>query len=430
MLAKCLRRRYHRFKHQEWTRRISNKHAINIWWNAYQKRQRIARNANWDLPRLTQAFDRVFGELDNAFGKLRPIPLDQVRSTFTDLSRSAGFCFFDEKFPSKRDIPDYQLHEAERVLSSGLPKDLPRYLISFRSQIRRKMPKHRVILVSPGPLAMVEKRFAYPLQRAMENAPYPRSWASGWDWFCAGGQQMAPFIEGPSLSLDFESFDMCPPTFLIRMLFSRIQQMFELSADEKAIFLGIVRSHLDSVAHYMGKDYKLTGGIRTGSSFTHIIGTLLCCVLCKYYDSQSESISYGDDVVMRSAAPVHRIADFFAKNSSFSISPTKSKTGVHWLGFQWHKDRWILEDVEKRWAQFFWPERPSSPVARLQCMLLNCLSDPCRLLIITALMELQGTIVLPETIDLIGGPRFSSALDEGVDIFHAERCVKRFHRLD
>nr|UKQ11034.1 hypothetical protein 2 [signal crayfish associated partiti-like virus 1] len=277
---------------------------------------------------------------------------------------------------------------------------------------------------------MVEKRFAYPLQKAMENAPFPRSWGSGWDWFSAGGAQMSPFIDGPSLSVDFEAFDQCPPPWLIRKLMLRIMTLFELTAQEKAIFIGILRSHLDSVAHYKGRDFKLTGGVRTGSSFTHVLGTLLSDILCKYYDPDCENITYGDDVVMRSASRVPRIIDFFARHSSFSISLSKSKVGVHWLGYQWTGDRWILEDPDKRWAQFFWPERPSSPVARLQCMLLNCLSDPCRDLIIRALMELDGDTVLPETIALIGGPRFHAALDEGVNIFFAERCVKRFHRLD
>jgi hypothetical protein len=382
---------------------------------------------------MTSAIDLVRHELKSRIGKLLPIPLEQVRSTFQDLSRSAGHCFF-AKYKCKRDIPDSELDHAEEVLANGHPRDLPPYAIAFRSQIRRYTPKHRVILVSPGPVAMVEKRFAYPLQVAMEKAPYPKPWATGWDWFCSGGSQVSPFIDADdTASLDFENFDWSTPPWLNREVFLMIKDLFHLTEREAHIFTGIIRSHCDSEAKFGTQKFHLSGGVRTGSSFTHVFGTILCMVIIRYLVGDCESISFGDDVLLKMGSlSISKLTQVAQELSSFRISKTKSKRGVHWLGFQWStsKRRWLLEDPDKRWAQFFWPERPSDPVARLQAMFLNCLSDPIRHVIAKALIELHSESVLSETVDLIGGRRLNFTLEQGVSIFDVEERMKRFHRLE
>jgi len=369
-------------------------------------------------------------EMQHRFGRLQAIPLDQVRDTFQDLSRSAGHCFFG-KYDCKRDIPQCELDECERVLQYKGPKDLPPYMISFRNQIRKLEPKQRIILVSPGPLAMVEKRFAWPLQKAMEHEVYPRPWATGWCWFASGGSQVAPFIEDPTtVSIDFEKFDYSPPTFLIRKMFKMMMSLFDLTPKELAIFKGISRSHVDSLAKYGDRVYHLDQGIRTGSSFTHVLGTLVCIVLIRYLcGNDISSVSYGDDGMYRGGPPLKTLCRR-AESTSFRISRTKSKHGVQWLGYKWRDDRWVCEDPDRRWAQYFWPEKPGCPEARLQALFLNCLSDPMRVPLKKALVELSLGVVLQATAELIGAHRYPITIEPGADIFEIEKRMKRYHRLD
>jgi len=311
-------------------------------------------------------------------------------------------------------------------------------MIAFRSQIRKKTPKHRVILVSPGPVAIVEKMFAYPLQEAMERAPFPRPWATGWDWFKSGGMNVADYIESKqTLSLDFESFDQSPPPFLIRRVFNVIKNCFEMDREQQRVFHGIVESHCSSSAVLPGQQrtFHLTGGVRTGSSFTHVLGTILCMTMIKYLAGDAQSISYGDDTMLITDIKLRDLACLCESISSFKISVSKSKRGVQWLGFTWNGDRWVCENPDRRWAQFFFPERDNrklycEPEARLQAMLLSCLSDPMRHRIRAALIELKSEVVTPHTSMLLAGRRIDISDYVGQNVFDVELAFKRHHRLD
>jgi hypothetical protein len=432
-----LSKEYHRAKAQQWTRRCSDAVALQKFWTSYKFKQRIAKSANWDRERFGDVCDDFILRLRRDLCPLEPLPLENTPCTFNDLSRSAGFCMCGN-CKKKSDIPMNELYECQKLLREvGARRQhasvLPKYKIAFRSQIRKVQAKRRVILVSPGPLAFCEKRFAHPLQQALERAPWPRPWATGWDWFASGGQQVSQFLNSPNVySFDFQTFDHSSPVWLTREVFRVIAACFNMTYEDKLVLKGILASHTDSIADFNGQQFHLTGGIRTGSSFTHIIGTFTGILVFRYLlGVDLDSVHYGDDLLVRTTKSLKYVCRLMKRQTSFTLSQEKSKYGVSWLGYKWENDRWVVEDPDKRWAQLFFPERPNPFIPRVQAMLINSLSDPMRIPLLAFLRQRDALGVSPETYTLLG-------LDEST-LHHAgepmtvttlELALKRHHKLD
>nr|APG78344.1 RdRp [Wenling partiti-like virus 8] len=343
---------------QKWVRSWPNKHSVKIWWSKYQERQRIASKAKWDLPR----WDSVVASLKHDLHGIRidPLPLASAPSTFDDLGASPGLGLSGKKeYPTKGDIPMEEVDQMWRDLSHGRLHKIPDYSIAFRSHLVKEHdpPKARVVLVSPGPLAIVEKCWAEPLYLALKSTRFPKPWATGFDWFSGDGARILQTFNNESLSMDFSSFDLCAPTFMIRDVFRLIASCFCMNSVEEAVLDTIMRSHCYSWAKHGDRRYRMGGGIRTGSSLTHIIGTFVCILMTRYLTSEDvQSCSYGDDVVVNTSVPLQEIARRARETSSFTISESKSKKGVHWLGLKFVKGRWEVENEDRRWGQMFNPE--------------------------------------------------------------------------
>jgi len=321
-------------------------------------------------------------DLDRLFGrKLVPLPLEEVRVTFKDLSRSAGNNL--SKAKTKQDIKDECLPMQEEILA-GDGVGTPPYRLAFRNHICKTgdPPKSRIIMVSPGELAFVEKRWAQPFTEALIASVHPRPWATGFSWFCDGGQEvLSRFDVHRTLSLDFSNFDLSSPTWFTRIVFDLIGDSFSMDKRDRSILDGICRNHMEAVATFGTRRYRLTGGIRTGSSFTHVIGTLTCILMLRYYFGPDvDSLSYGDDCLVNTRQPVWKVAKWYSENSTFVISPSKSVRGVHWLGLKLFRRSWILPDSRRRWAQLFFPDsqRNEDLVALMQSHLINCGNDSMR----------------------------------------------------
>nr|APG78341.1 RdRp [Wenling partiti-like virus 12] len=367
-------------KSEGYTRKCSDRDALSKWQNGYYSAQRRARTCHWDWRRIEEICEDV-KRLLKPHVPLDVRPVDAVRETFASLSKSAGHSFSGTDYGTKDNIPDSELYRAEKVLDlhgQGITQPMPHYKIAFRTQIRKKKAKRRIILISPGPLAMVEKRWAAPFQAIMELVGPPIG--TGFSWFEGSGSRITPLISPITKSFDFESFDNSSPTRLTRLIFDIIASSFNMSERDENIFRGIVRSHTYAKANYRGRVFRLTGGIRTGSSFTHIIGTLTGLIMTRYIFGDVPSYHYGDDFIVKTKLSIKQ-ACLIASRTSFSLSPTKSKPGISWLGLRLRGTRWVLDDPIKRYAQIFIPPKRMAFLPRVQAAFLNCGADPMRLVL-------------------------------------------------
>jgi len=367
----------------------------------------LMRERAWDSDVLHSVLSDIFSDLGNLCLDLHPLHLSEVRSTFKDLSRSSGNCYC-HKCKRKTDIDDWELNQCIHDLKHDL-NNIPDFKVSFRSQVRKRQAKRRIIFVAPGPFVMVEKMFWAPLQESMSQSSAISWWNVGFDWFKSGGMKFAPYLNQKDVfSTDFSDFDFCPPPQLIRQIMKKIGELFEMSPEQLKIWHGITEVYVKRWINYRGERLLNYGGIASGVAGTNIIGSIIGKVVINYtlakmgFQSPIDSQHYGDDCFVRLQCSLQHLIEGVSKYTSFTLSSDKSKFGVYWLGFKWSHDRWVLQDRDKRWAQLFLPEQKHSFVSRLQAMLLNCLSDPIRLELISILTDWDELSLRPEVIEMLG----------------------------
>nr|APG78212.1 RdRp [Beihai partiti-like virus 8] len=302
--------------------------------------------------------------------------LAQAKAQFTDLSKSAGFNYSGSK--TKNDICYDECNEVMQRLAGGDQCLDYRSSIGYRSHLVRKddPDKVRIIHVTAGPLCFIEKTFAVPIQHAMINHPYGH-WATGWTWDRHGGQVILQrFDPNKTCSLDFQSFDLCCRVRLTRQIFSIWKELFDLTPFESRVFDSLVESHCLSILKSDKHEYTLTDGIRTGSAFTHIMGTCVSMWLM-HYAGVKNFLCYGDDVIAEGTTSVIR---YRLLGTGFSIHPKKSKDKhIQWLGLKLRGRKWVLEDRQARIAKVFIPEPGKKSCAletRMQASILNAGKDP------------------------------------------------------
>lgn len=413
---------------QGWTRKCSDSVAWKKFENGFYQQQRCARRVPWDRDRFRAACKQTAKELRDTIGVLTPLPIQETRDSFRDLTRSAGANYSGVR--TKAELPWDDVYRAKKELLDGT-FSLP-FNVCFRTQIRRSLAKRRVILVSPGPLAFLEKCFAYPIQRAMEETSCLKWWATGWDWFASGGQQVNKFTQSTdAVSMDFETFDLCRPAWMTWEIHQGLKTLLDLTPTESKLFDSISRYHCRSPFYFRGQTTYFSGGLRTGSSYTHIDGTFMAKVVMRYVLGEVESLHYGDDVLVLTSESLRSIAAKFASQTSFKISLSKSHRGVTWLGYRYKSGQWLVEDRWKRWAQIFLPSRPCSLTGRLQAAFLNSGSDPVmRHELRTILTDLKSEVLLGETIELMEVPISCCEYTVGcTSVFDLERSMKRHFDL-
>nr|APG78339.1 RdRp [Wenling partiti-like virus 10] len=365
-------KKYATVKAGGWRRSWPNSKSFGAYWQQYCFRQRLARRAPWDRDKWEDCVASLVEDLRDV--RLDPLRCEDTPSCFSDLSASAGLGLSGNKeFLNKGEVPMHEIFKCYDRLAAGRLHLIPDYSIAFRSHLVRgdAQAKTRVVLVTPGPLAFVEKIFAEPLFRALKARRFPKPWATGFDWFSGDGSRVLQTFGAKSLSLDFSSFDLCAPIFMIKDVFRVIASCFSLTSEQALVLESIATNHTDAHVLREGKRYHLEGGIRTGSSFTHIVGTFVCILMVRYLTSLDvESLSFGDDVVLNTNVKLRVIMSRAHNTSSFSISVSKSKRGVHWLGLHYKSGFWEVEDPQKRWGQLFLPEHVGND-ATLQVQLLH-----------------------------------------------------------
>jgi hypothetical protein len=308
---------------------------------------------------------------------LDPIPLDQTPSCFIDLGKSAGFNKSGAK--TKGDIDFNEVVEVYGRLANGDVCRDYHSTVGFRSHLvgASEEDKVRVIHVTPGPLTMVEKCFAYPLQESMIRHPY-QGWATGWSWEKHGGRIIPQrFDVSKSCSVDFQAFDLSCRVRLTRDIFALWKERFCLTSTESNVFDSLVETHCENDILFFGKKMTLTDGIRTGSAFTHIMGTCVSVFLMEYAGAE-KYMCYGDDCIVE--FDKQTLINVLA-STGFVVHPKKSVSGqFKWLGLKMNgANEWVIDGVESRIAKTFIPEpgkNMHSLATRMQCFVLNAGRDP------------------------------------------------------
>nr|APG78347.1 RdRp [Wenling partiti-like virus 6] len=327
-------------------------------------KRKLADEVEWDNERWEEAVEALTRDLKRL--TVDTIPLAACPDTFKTLANSPGL---DEqsfkRYETKGDVPWSEVEDFYKLLSEGKSHKCPPFSVAFRNHIVGKDApnKARVILVAPAALTIVEKKFSAPLALAMRGTAFPKHWATGFDWFRGDGHHMMTYIRSDrALSTDWSTFDLSAPEWMIRDIYRCMYAAFpSLHAEEARVFQSISDIHARCYVQHGNEKFHMRGGVKTGSSFTHIEGTLINIAMQYYiHGKDAEFLCYGDDTVVKSALSPRQIARFVHKHSSFTMSVEKTHKGVQWLGLCYRDERWVLINPAKRWASLFMPERPNN----------------------------------------------------------------------
>nr|APG78195.1 RdRp [Beihai partiti-like virus 6] len=396
-----LRKPYAIVKQHGFRRSKPHKKTFQQWIDKFIGRQKRAQKCDWNVELWRSSLSAVIDQLSVA--KTCPIPLiPDAISSLTDYSKSPGVNLEGRReFATKGDVSIRQVIAAKRYLANGEVHKVPDFTVAFRRHLVSgdEPDKARIILVAPAEFVFVEKMFAEPLYNAVTSIPFAeRRIATGFKWFSKHAAYMSGRFGPNSTSLDFSGFDLSPPHWMIRDVFAELRRCFDLTPEEDCILDAIGRVHQCHWVSFNKQRFRMRGGVKTGSAFTHLLGSIIGAAMMLYLtDGEGKAMSYGDDVVMEGKWNVKRLASRAYESSSFVIHPDKSRHGLDWLGNRWDKrnGKWVLIDPIRRLGQLFYPEttRHVDLEVQVQAHLFASAWDPISETLATALREMHSTSI-------------------------------------
>jgi len=345
----------------------------------------------------TRKIQPDFGGLRFACAKvreaLRPFrvqPIALIKS-FWRLKKdtSAGLTLDDEGvfrkvYSTKFDVPFYSVkRDIMRWKKFGFI-DNPS-AITFRSHLARgEAHKTRVVFVYPYSVCSLEGKYAIPLLDSLKASPYSSPFGTQHRWLQGGFRHFkAVMRDGTPVSLDFSGFDLSVQRYYIEIAFRLLRECFSLSTSDEIEWQLFVEYFINTKVRADGEDLVLSGGVPSGSVWTHIVTSVISMLLAYYLVPDLNTVkAFGDDlVIMCKKAPVLESLVLSARRCGFDISLEKSVVGeIHWLGFDCTGSYPKILDLVKRWAGFFHPERPDETMAhhkgRLLGYAMSALGDP------------------------------------------------------
>ena len=164
-----------------------------------------------------------------------------------------------------------------------------------------------------------------------------------------------------------------------------IRQLLQLNPWEDRLFDMLKEYQLSTLVTNGGRLIRMTGGIRSGSAFTHILGSILNMTLVVAGSGENRNLNFkvfGDDLVLTLTDAQHW-KDFVngCAACGFEVSIEKSVLGaIQWLGFDTSTGVPRLLNPNKWWAGFLHPDRPDESMAhhktRLAGYILSSMGDP------------------------------------------------------
>jgi len=305
------------------------------------------------------------------------------------MKTSAGLGFDGESFRRiyqfKEDVPrSYINREIDRWMAQGYI-DVPTNVAYRRHLAKGGKHKVRTVFVTPAAVSFAEAMFAIPLTRLFSSFDVSHPISTGFNWLAGHHRDVLGWIQpGLGASMDISEFDISAKVRQVRDMFGLIRRFFQLNEWEDKLFNLLADYQSVTLVRFGDRLVRMRGGIRSGSAFTHILGSMLNATLVLAASGLRHSLRFkvfGDDLIVRLEDASHwddLIAGY--KRFGFIVSIDKScKDRIQWLGFDITEGRPKLLDPSKWWAGFLHPERPDSDMAshkaRLAGYMISSLGD-------------------------------------------------------
>jgi len=245
--------------------------------------------------------------------------------------------------------------------------------------------KVRTVFVTPAAVSFAEAMFAIPLTRLFSSFDVTHPISTGFNWLAGQHRDVLGWIQpGLGASMDISDFDISAKVKQVRDMFGLIRRFFQLNEWEDKLFSLLADYQSETLVRFGDRLVTMRGGIRSGSAFTHILGSMLNATLVLAASGRRPNLRFkvfGDDLIVRLEDAQHwddLIAGY--KRFGFVVSVAKStKDRIQWLGFDITEGRPKLINPSKWWAGFLHPERPDSDMeshkARLAGYMISSLGD-------------------------------------------------------
>jgi len=263
--------------------------------------------------------------------------------------------------------------------------DVPTNVAYRRHLAKGGKHKVRTVFVTPAAVSFAEAMFSIPLTRLFASFGSCHPISTGFNWLAGHHRDVLGWIQpGLGASMDISNFDISAKVRQVRDIFGLIRRFFQLNEWEDKLFSLLADYQSVTLVRFGDRLVRMRGGIRSGSAFTHILGSLLNAALVLAASGNRPDLRFkvfGDDTIVRLEDAKHWddiIAGY--KRYGFVVSIEKSsKERIQWLGFDITEGRPKLLDPAKWWAGFLHPERPDSDMeshkARLAGYMLSSLGD-------------------------------------------------------
>jgi len=201
------------------------------------------------------------------------------------------------------------------------------------------------------------------------------------------------------LSLDVSDFDMSWLRWQMHSAFDVLRSLIDMPSGHSQVWDRLVEYFTDTPVLNNRVVYSI-GGILSGSAFTHLIGCTLNAILLEYLNQEPLDWYrvYGDDSIIVTDKPIRWFIDR-AWDMGFTISPTKSRVGIDWLGYRLDSGVPRVIDVDKRFASLLNPESPdttdSAFAGRIIGHLIASLGDARIANVLIKLLEANPVAVHP-----------------------------------
>jgi hypothetical protein len=206
------------------------------------------------------------------------------------------------------------------------------------------------------------------------------------------------------VGLDWSSFDVYPPPWLIRDAFSILRENLNFNRYQvrgapthaeslPRLWKAIVKYFIETPIRLPdGEVLKKRCGIPSGSYFTNLIDSIINCIVCHavfmelgYGYSQQARWFMGDDGLLLTNSDVNLelVAGKARSMFGFELNLTKSEVGeeVNFLGYRMTKVGYPKAEYDKLMAQLLVPSVPDRSeldfVARAKALQLSCFGLGC-----------------------------------------------------
>lgn len=335
-------------------------------------------------------------KLENAYLKVRKLLQPEDPNFFLDTlssrescyslpsSTSSGYPYKTRKGRVRKRIHRDELRLEKKIMKTKNPNVYP-CIAGARRVVREKGEnKPRLIWSYPADISCLESKFSIPVTEYFKTKAWYGArvdWMSKRSWLTElhlkyqndGSQYIA--------SLDYSQFDSRVPSFIIRIAFNLIRELFQFSSFEHRLFDFIINYFIHTPIHLYDRVFQKHRGIPSGSSFTSIIGTVSNMLISHYlmevprgYHIMLGSVWLGDDSRMRlkiddglttkvvlttlisSALRLGCIVNE-DKSDISSINTNKNYLGSFLSRRLYLHGEYIRFDFDKFLASFFIPER-------------------------------------------------------------------------